>query len=118
MSESRNNEMGDTNSRPGTALNDVRLGDLNGDSQIDAVVMYDPDQSGMFSLVEDATNKWSIASQLDLPPHSHAAALADIDHDGYLDVATVSGSTSTIQVCFGDGSGGFGNCASAPHALE
>ena len=102
----------------GTAPNDVKLGDLNGDAVTDAIVIDDSEQSEMFSLLGDATNNWTVASQISLPAHSHAAALADFDHDGNLDTASISGSTTTIQVCFGDGKGSFGDCTLVPHALE
>lgn len=101
----------------GISPNDVKLGDLNGDSRLDAVVIDDCDESALYSLAEDASGAWQVMAKLALPAHSHAVALDDLDRDGHLDVAVISGSTDTVEVCFGNGSGGFGNCIQAPHAL-
>jgi hypothetical protein len=103
---------------PSSSPNDVKLADLNGDSRVDAVVVDDSDQSRLYSLLGESSNSWAVTKQLDLPSHSHAAVISDFDHDGYSDVATISGSTSNIQVCFGDGTGAFVNCSQIPHALE
>lgn len=102
----------------GRAPNDIKLGDFNGDSRLDVAVVDDSDPSALYSLAEDGSGDWQVIAKLDLPAHSHAMALADFDHDGRPDVAVVSGSTDTIQVCFGDGAGGFGNCINVPHALQ
>ncbi len=102
----------------GTSPNDVKVADINGDSRLDAVVVDDSDQSRLYSLLGESSNLRSTTKQLDLPPHSHAVTISDFDRDGYADVATISGSTSTIQVCFGDGTGVFGECVQVPHALE
>jgi hypothetical protein len=102
----------------GSSPNDLKVGDINGDSRLDAIVVDDSDTSALYSLVNDGRGAWSVAAKLDLPPHSHAAALADYDRDGHLDVASISGSTVSIEVCFGDGSGKFGNCTAVPHALQ
>lgn len=103
---------------PGAAPNDIKLADLNGDSLVDAVVVDDSDQSRLYSLLGQSSNSWGAPKQLELSPHSHAAAISDFDRDGYVDVATISGSTPNIQVCFGDGTGAFINCAQIPHGLE
>ena len=102
----------------GSAPNDIKLGDFNGDSRLEVAVVNDSDPSALFSLAEDGSGNWQVVAKLDLPAHSHAMALADFDHDGHPDVAVVSGSTDTIEVCFGDGSSGFGNCINVPHALQ
>jgi hypothetical protein len=94
------------------------LGDLNGDSVDDAIVIEDSDVSILYSLIVDASRNWTIANQLQLPAYTHAGVLVDFDHDGLLDVATISGSTSTIQMCFGNGRGGFGQCILLPHGLK
>ena len=102
----------------GASPNDVKVADINRDSRLDAVVVDDSDQSKLYSLLGESSNSWSTTKQLDLPPHSHAVTISDFDRDGYEDVATISGSTSSIQVCFGDGTGVFGECEQIPHALE
>ncbi len=102
----------------GSSPNDVEVGDINGDSRLDAIVVDDSDTSALYSLLDDGRGNWTVAAKLDLPAHSHAAALADYDRDGRLDVASISGSTVSIEVCFGDGSGAFGNCTAVPHALQ
>ena len=81
------------------------------------MVVDDANPSTLYSLVDGGGN-WTSVAKLDLPPHSHAGALADFNRDGRLDVATISGSTHTVQVCFGDGSGGFDDCVLVPHELD
>jgi hypothetical protein len=102
----------------GAGPNDIKLGELNGDDFLDAVVVDDSDHSQLYVLAGDAMNNLNVITQVSLPPYSHAGVLIDIDRDGYLDTATISGSTTTLYVCFGDGSGGFGHCESVPHGLE
>ncbi len=98
--------------------NDIELADLNGDNLLDVVVVNDSEHSTLESLLGDSTGGWTLVTNMDLPAYSHAAALIDVNHDGHLDIATISGSAATIQVCFGDGKGGFTDCADAPHGLE
>jgi hypothetical protein len=101
-----------------TSPNDIELADLNGDNLLDVVVVNDSEHSTLESLLGDSTGGWTPVANIDLPAHSHAGALFDVDHDGRLDIATISGSTTTIQLCFGDGKGGFANCVNTPHGLE
>ncbi|HZL69637.1 MAG TPA: VCBS repeat-containing protein, partial [Candidatus Limnocylindrales bacterium] len=102
----------------GAAPNDITLGDLNGDDILDAVVVDDSNHSHLYALTGDAMNNLTVVTQLSLPAYSHAGVLIDIDHDGYLDSVTLSGSVPTLYVCYGDGLGGFGHCESVPHGLE
>ena len=102
----------------GRFLNDLKLGDLNGDSILDAVIIDDSDASEVYSLTADTKQNWTIASQHTLPANSHAVTLDDFDRDGKLDIATISGSTTTVQLCFGDGRGAFGHCALLAHGIE
>ena len=102
----------------GKSLNDLKLGDLNGDGLTDVVAVDDSDSSSLFSLAVDAKFNWNIAAQRALPANSHAVTLDDFDRDGKLDCATISGSTTTVQMCFGDGKGAFGNCIELQHGVE
>ena len=102
----------------GQFLNDLKLGDLNGDSILDAVIIDDSEDSEAYSLTADNKQNWTIASQHALPANSHAVTLADFDRDGKLDIATISGSTTTVQLCFGDGRGAFGHCELLAHGIE
>ncbi len=102
----------------GSSPNDIQLGDLNEDGLLDAVIVDDANRSRLYALICDAKTSRSITSQLDVPSSSHAVALLDMDHDGHLDVAVISGTTSTIDVCFGTGTGSFQQCEKVPHSLK
>ncbi len=102
----------------GSNPNDVQLGDLNEDGLLDAVIVDDSTKSHLYAVICDAKATCSTTSQLDVPASSHAVALLDIDHDGHLDVAVISGTTSTIDVCFGTGTGSFQQCETVPHSLK
>jgi len=102
----------------GHSLNDLRVGDLNNDSMLDAIAIDDSAASSLYSLISDANHNWTVAYQLPLPAYSHAGVLDDFDRDGLLDVAVISGSTNTIRMCFGDGHGAFGKCLELLHGLE
>ncbi|PQJ09175.1 hypothetical protein CJD36_020525 [Flavipsychrobacter stenotrophus] len=78
----------------------VKLADLDGDGKLDIIVAAS--NSGRISCIRNTTSLgvMSFSAKTDLNPGvgPSEVAIADYDRDGKLDIAVVTGSTSTIKV--------------------
>ena len=89
------------------------LGDLNGDGQLDVVVV-NADPAGTVSvLLGNGTGIYAeTTGQYQTYPagaYPNALALGDVNGDGRLDAVVLGGDlTGTVSVLLGDGAGGFG----------
>lgn len=84
-------------------LIDGAIGDLDGDGIDDLVVLT---QDGMLSWWR-GTGAGTLTDEGPLQDDVAALALADLDGDGHLDLATCAGGSEAPRVLYGDGQGGL-----------
>jgi hypothetical protein len=106
----------------------LAVGDLNGDGRFDlvgrgrdaAVTVALGNGDGTFQPAQSfAADPASVGTNSD--PMAHAVTLADINHDGKLDIVTSNRFSGTVSVLLGNGDGTFGSAqtlaVSGPGAL-
>ncbi len=78
----------------------IRAGDLNGDGRLDLAVTRDdtPARSAVAVLIGDGTGNFSPAQDFPIQLGALGLALADLNLDGELDMATVSPSAGNVAV--------------------
>jgi hypothetical protein len=96
----------------------VALGDVNEDSNVDALFATNNQQKSRLCL-GDGTGQFTCS---DMPADSQAAravSIADLDGDRHLDAvfANASEFSDPARICYGDGLGTF-DCALAPNIIE
>ena len=84
----------------------VAVGDINGDRKADLVVTHH-ELSVLTVLLGNGAGRFTEipGSPFDLGRNAFQVALADVNHDGRLDVLTAAG--NGVQILLGDGSGNF-----------
>jgi hypothetical protein len=99
----------------------IAIGDLDGDRRPDVVVSRH-DNYGVLVLLSRENGRLEPAADVALQvseggtPHAHNVVLADVDHDGHLDLAMAQADDDEIVVWLGDGAGGFAQAHGSPHA--
>ena len=93
----------------------VAVGDLNGDGKPDLAVTH-TEASKLTVLVGDGKGGFAevAGSPFDLGQSAWRTALADVNHDGHLDV--IAAARTGVRVLFGDGKGGFTPAPGSPFA--
>ena len=97
----------------GAAPSSLATGDLNGDAQLDLVVVNYSGQS-VSVLLGDGTGGFGPDTEYPNPGDPYALALGDLDGDGLLDLLVTSYLSDSLSVRLGDGAGGFGARADHP----
>ena len=102
----------------GTSPRALRLGDVNGNGHLDAIVAnYDSNEISI--LLGDGTGGFSNASGSPFPSVGEgprAIALGDLNGNSILDLVSVSRRSGSVSLFFGDGAGGF-TTAGSPIAV-
>lgn len=83
------------------------VADLNGDGIPDVAVMLGSDGAGIGILIGKGNGLFEARATYDLPSHSGAIAVADLDGDGTQDLLTSDQSAQSLAIWKGDGGGGF-----------
>ena len=102
---------------------EMALGDVNNDGKLDLAIATH-DSYSVQLLIGDGKGGLTIARnspivmRLGQHPHTHGLALADMNHDGKLDLITVNNTDNDVSVAFGDGSGGFTRAPRSPFAVD
>jgi hypothetical protein len=98
---------------------EMALGDVNGDGNLDVaiashdsyvVVLVMGDGKGGLTLAPASR----IAMREGQQPHTHGLAVADLNGDGKLDIATVNNAHDDVSIVLGDGRGGFVRAPGSP----
>jgi VCBS repeat protein/Big-like domain-containing protein len=94
----------------------VAVGDLNGDGKTDVVALSSSVANSVAVFLNTGTGALGPGTFLGLFPATapSAVTLADINGDGFLDIVVTG---SSMQVLFGDGTGGFSQPTQIPIAL-
>lgn len=89
---------------PSGDANDLVLGDLDGDGDLDAIVIYQDAADQV--LLNDGEGSYVVSSTIVLEGSNHtlAAALGDVDNDGDLDVIVNRNQSARLWLNEGDGS--------------
>jgi hypothetical protein len=93
----------------------VAIGDVNGDRKRDLVVTHH-EQRELTVLVGDGAGNFreTVGSPFDLGHNAFQLVLADVNHDGQMDVIAAAG--DGVRVMLGDGSGSFKPAPDSPFA--
>jgi hypothetical protein len=94
----------------GHAPNDIAIGDFNRDGRLD-LAFANHEQKYLTVLLGDGQGGFTPAPNspfaVEVKPHTHGVASADLNGDGNLDLVTDSWQTDQVEVLFGDGRGNF-----------
>ncbi len=82
------------------------LGDLDGDGRLDAVISTRSGTAGTYTIVRSLRDA-PITTVIQAPVPIFDVKLADVNHDGALDLLAAVGTFNGISVRAGDGQGGF-----------
>ncbi|MCO6455820.1 MAG: VCBS repeat-containing protein [Pirellulaceae bacterium] len=85
----------------------LALADLNGDQQLDIVVVGGDSSNRLAVLLGDGSGGFSEPQLLDSALGPVRVVLADLDNDGTVDAITANSNARSVSVHPGDGSGGF-----------
>lgn len=105
------------------APNEIVIGDMNHDGHADLVVgshdsyrilILTGDGKGNF----DTSSSSSVTMRDGNHPHTHGLSIADLNGDGFLDIATANSSDHDISVMVNNGSGGFLPASGSPFAVN
>lgn len=103
---------------PGTGVDPVQIGDMNGDGYPDLVGCgLSQNKSALIIYLNDGTGKFTVSQTVLLPGSCSSLNLGDVNLDGHLDVVLTESSDPNpgtvpvdnfIQTFFGDGTGHVG----------
>jgi hypothetical protein len=97
----------------------MALSDLNGDGHLD-LVSGSHDSYRIAVLTGDGKGRFhAVAGSPFVPrkggrPHNHSLAVADLNGDGYLDIASANIGDGDLTLMLGDGKGGFREAVNSP----
>jgi hypothetical protein len=102
----------------GAAPRDVKLAFINGDANLDAVVVHGPSNAGIWVLLGDGTGGLTLASgsPINVGTHLITAGLGKFNTDSNTDLAVTSYDGDNVRVLTGNGAGGFTEAAGSPYA--
>lgn len=90
--------------------NDIAVGDFNRDGKLD-LAFANHEEKYLTLLLGDGRGGFAPAPRspfaVEVKPHTHGVAAADLNGDESLDLVTDSWGTDQVEVLFGDGKGGF-----------
>ena len=89
--------------------NVVFHGDFNNDGREDLVVIVTGNQVNEYLLLSNGDGTYAAP----VPVPALVQAIGDFNHDGYLDIATFSGTSTPVSIYLGKGDGTF----SSPHTI-
>ncbi len=97
----------------------VAAGDFNGDGKIDVAIANSGDAT-VTILLHDGNGRFrpSAGSPFPAGPHPNDIAVADLNHDGKLDLAFANHDSTFLTVLLGDGAGGFAPAPSSPVRVD
>jgi hypothetical protein len=91
----------------GAPANDVALGDVNGDGRIDVALATRNKQGSLVVRPGNGDGSFGPAATYDAGAHPWGLALADLNHDDYLDMAAASNRYDALYVLMNLGDGTF-----------
>ena len=103
-----------TNYAVGNLPDEIALGDVDGDRDLDFVVAVSGPVNGVAVWRNDGTGNFVLGANVVVASQSRSVALADVDGDGDLDLLVGAGSPAALFVLRNDGAGTFGNAAPFP----
>lgn len=94
----------------GHSLNDIAIGDFNGDDKPD-LAFANHEQKSLTVFLGDGQGSFRPSSSSPVTvlsnPHTHGVAAGDFNGDGKLDLVTDSWGENKVTIVFGDGHGNF-----------
>jgi hypothetical protein len=84
----------------------VAAADLNRDGSVDLVSSNLPSEVRVW--LGNGRGGFGPPARFDTGDGPYAVVIADLDGDGWADLATADNTSNTVSVLFGDGAGGFG----------
>lgn len=88
----------------GAAVNDVAMGDLDGDGRNDIAVAAG---NNVYVYTQNSNGTFTQAKTLEAGKTVTSVEIADVNGDGSLDIVSAQGGDNTVNIFMGDGSLGF-----------
>ncbi|MCA8951122.1 MAG: VCBS repeat-containing protein [Planctomycetes bacterium] len=95
----------------GNRPDEITLGDVDNDGDLDIVVAVDTPVNGVNVWLNDGTGSFTLSNSITISPQTRSVLLCDFDNDGDLDLAV---STSSSVAVLRNVAGTFGNAAFYP----
>ncbi len=96
----------------GNQPDEIALGDVDGDGDLDFVVAVSSPNNGVAVWRNSGTGSFVPGANVSVASQSRSVALADVDRDGDLDLLVAAGSPAALFVLRNNGAGSFGSAAS------
>jgi hypothetical protein len=102
-----------TYSEPGNYLDNVTIGDINGDGRIDVISTHGGVPSSVGVQIANQDGTFSTKNQYSSMYGPNALEIGDVNGDGFPDIV-VSGEEKTVGILIGRGNGTFGEILNFP----